>query len=43
MTNRTGVKDKRMVYQMGKICLRKRKPFRTSIDYFKITANDKLN
>lgn len=27
MTNRTGVKDKNTVYQMGKICLRKKKAF----------------
>lgn len=42
MTNRTGVKDKRMFYQMVQTSL-SRKSFKTGIDYCKMTANDKLS
>lgn len=42
MTNRTGVKDKRMFYQIVQTSL-SRKSFKTGIDYCKMTANDKLS
>lgn len=42
MTNRTGVKDKRMFYQMVQTSP-SRKSFKTGIGYCKMSANDKLS